>query len=205
MNEELIPIEQKIHEIRGEKVMLDFDLAELYQTETKRLKEQVRRNVERFPSDFMFELTKEEYNFLRSQIATLEKGKGKYSKYLPFAFTEQGIAMLSGVLNSGIAIEVNIKIMRAFVRVRRMLSSGNLYSKEIEDVKKEIRLIGSDINEIKEDISSLNKYQETNDLQVDDLFNAFAKLSNELKTKTAKLERVQVKGFHSHDKNKEEK
>jgi hypothetical protein len=91
---QLQEIQSKIYEIRGQKVMLDFDLAELYETETKVLKQAVRRNINRFPSDFMFELTKEEYHSLRSQNVTLENsGRGKYSKYLPFAFTEQGVAM----------------------------------------------------------------------------------------------------------------
>ena len=99
--------------------MLDFDLAELYQVETKRLKEAVRRNLNRFPNDFMFELTIEENDFLRSQFATLENGRGKFSKYLPFAFTEQGVAMLSSVLKSEKAIEVNIAIIRAFVHIRQ--------------------------------------------------------------------------------------
>jgi len=112
-------IQKKIYEIREQKVMLDFDLAELYETETKRLKEAVRRNIKRFPPDFMFELTRDEYNSLRTQNATLEKGKGRYSKFNPFAFTEQGVSMLSSVLNSDKAIEVNISIMRAFVFLRQ--------------------------------------------------------------------------------------
>ena len=112
-------IHQKIHQIRGQKVILDFDLAELYQVETKRLKEAVRRNLNRFPNDFMFELTIEENDFLRSQFATLENGRGKFSKYLPFAFTEQGVAMLSSVLKSEKAIEVTIAIIRAFVHIRQ--------------------------------------------------------------------------------------
>lgn len=111
-------IQSKIYEIRGQKVMLDFDLSELYETETKRLKEAVRRNLNRFPPDFMFELTREEYNSLRTQFATLETGRGKYSKFVPFAFTEQGVAMLASVLNSPKAIEVNIQIVRAFVFIR---------------------------------------------------------------------------------------
>jgi len=97
---DLQPIQNKIYEIRGFKVMLDFDLAGMYGTETKVLKQSVRRNIERFPDDFMFELTRDEYNSLRSQFVTLDVGRGKYSKYLPFAFTEQGVAMLSTVLNS---------------------------------------------------------------------------------------------------------
>ncbi len=103
--------------------MLDFDLAALYETETKVLKQAVRRNMQRFPSDFLFELTKNEYQVLRSQIVTLEPGKGRYSKYLPFAFTEQGVAMLASILNSQKAIEVNISIVRAFVFIRQYVMS----------------------------------------------------------------------------------
>ena len=117
---ELQIIQNKIFEIRGMRVMLDFDLAEMYETETKRLKEAVRRNLNRFPPDFMFELNEEEYNFLRTQFASLEKqGRGKYSKYLPFAFTEQGVAMLASILNSPKAIEINISIVRAFIALRQ--------------------------------------------------------------------------------------
>jgi hypothetical protein len=114
-------VQSKLYDIRGFKVMLDFDLAEMYGVETRRLKEAVRRNLSRFPPDFMFQLKKEEYNSLRSQFATLEKGKGrgKHSKYLPYAFTEQGVAMLSSVLNSEKAIQVNIIIMRTFILVRQ--------------------------------------------------------------------------------------
>ncbi len=90
-------IQSKIYELRGHRVLLDYDLAELYETETKVLNQAVKRNIERFPADFMFEITREEYNFLRSQIVTLETGRGRYSKYLPLAFTEQGVAMLSSV------------------------------------------------------------------------------------------------------------
>lgn len=114
-------IEQLIFMIRGQKVMLDRDLAELYGVETKQLKRTVRRNISRFPTDFMFELTKNEYDSLRCQIGTLKKGE--HSKYLPFVFTEQGVAMLSSVLNSERAVQVNIEIMRAFVRIRQMLSA----------------------------------------------------------------------------------
>ena len=117
---EIQTIQQKIYNIRDQKVLLDFDLALLYGTETKRLKEAVRRNLDRFPDDFMFELTKEEYNVLRSQNASLEhKGRGKHSKYNPFAFSEQGVAMLASILKSPKAIEVNIQIVRAFVFLRK--------------------------------------------------------------------------------------
>jgi len=104
------PIAQRILLIRGHRVMLDSDLAELYEVTTKRLNEQVRRNIKRFPPDFMFQLSREEFDFLRSQNATLKTARGQHRKYLPYAFTEQGVAMLSGVLNSGRAIDVNVAI-----------------------------------------------------------------------------------------------
>jgi len=113
---ELQIIQNKIFEIRGERVMLDFDLAELYQVETKRLKEAVRRNRSRFPSDFMFELSIKEWEILRTQFATSSWGG---VRYLPFAFTEQGVAMLASVLKSEKAIQVNIQIIRAFVVLRQ--------------------------------------------------------------------------------------
>src|ERR1051325_11245454 len=102
----------KIYFIRDKKVMLDFDLAKMYDVDTKQLKRQVRRNLNRFPEDFMFELSSKEYNSLRSQIGTLKRGH--HSKYPPFAFTEQGVAMLSSVLNSETAVQVNIQIIRVF-------------------------------------------------------------------------------------------
>lgn len=144
---ELQKIETKIHEVRGQKVMLDFDLAELYGTETKRLKEAVRRNINRFPGDFMFELTRTEYNFLRSQIASLETSKGTHSKYLPFAFTEQGVAMLSSVLNSEKAIDVNIAIMRAFVLLRQHLSDYKDLKEQIAILEKEMNIKFKDIHQ----------------------------------------------------------
>ena len=104
------PIAQRILLIRGHRVMLDSDLAELYEVTTKRLNEQVRRNIKRFPPDFMFQLSREEFDFLRSPNATLKTARGQHRKYLPYAFTEQGVAMLSGVLNSGCAIDVNVAI-----------------------------------------------------------------------------------------------
>ena len=118
----LVPIEsivRKIIFLRSEKVLLDRDIAELYGVETKVLKQAVRRNIKRFPSDFMFELTKEENQSLRSQNVTLKRGQ--HSKYLPFAFTEQGVAMLSSVLKSDRAIQVNIQIMRIFIKLREAL------------------------------------------------------------------------------------
>jgi hypothetical protein len=117
-NIDILAIQNKIHEIRGYKIMLDFDLAEKYGIETSQLKRSVRRNIERFEGeDFMFELTKEEFS--RCQIGILNKGRGSNIKYAPFAFTELGIAMLSSVLNSNTAIRVNRGIMRAFVAIRQ--------------------------------------------------------------------------------------
>lgn len=127
-------IEKEILLIRGEKVILDRTLAELYGVETKQLKRAVRRNINRFPADFMFELTKEEYQSLRYQFGTLKRGQ--HSKYMPLAFTEQGVAMLSSVLNSGRAIQVNILIMRAFVRLRGMISSHKELLRKLEDMEK---------------------------------------------------------------------
>ena len=132
---ELEVIQNKIFEIRGFKVMLDFDLALLYNVENKRLKEAVRRNLNRFPDDFMFELTKMEYDSLRSQIASLKNGRGQHLKYLPFAFTEQGIAMLSSILNSEKAIEVNISIIRAFVTMRQFTLTYSELKTRIEAIE----------------------------------------------------------------------
>ena len=127
-------IVSKIVFLRGEKVLLDRDLAELYGVETKQLKRAVRRNIDRFPPDFMFELTKEEYDSLRYQFGTLKRGE--HSKYLSIAFTEQGVAMLSSVLNSKRAIKVNILIMRAFVQLRQMISSHEDLLRKVEEMEK---------------------------------------------------------------------
>ncbi len=124
---EILPIYQKIHELRGKKVMLDFDLAAMYEVQTKALNQAVKRNIERFPIDFMFQLSTEEWVYLKSQFVTLNSNqsqivtgsqKHREAKSLPYAFTEQGVAMLSSVLRSQKAIAVNIAIMRAFVAMR---------------------------------------------------------------------------------------
>jgi phage regulator Rha-like protein len=115
-------IERAILSIRGEKVMLDSDLAELYGVETKRLNEQVRRNLSRFPPDFMFQLTSQEWESLRSQFATLKRGE--HRKYFPYAFTEHGALMLANVLNSERAAQTSVQVVRAFVRLRQMLASN---------------------------------------------------------------------------------
>ena len=125
----------KIYEIRGEKVMLDRDLAVLYGVETKQLKRQVRRNSERFPEDFMFELTKREFEDLRRQFGTSNWGGNRYT---PFVFTEQGVAMLSSVLNSPTAIRVNIQIIRVFTKIRGILTDNLSVKLEIEEIKKKL-------------------------------------------------------------------
>jgi hypothetical protein len=132
----------KIYLIRGQKVMLDKDLAELYDVEVKALNQAVKRNPERFPLDFMFRLTKEEYEILRSQIVTLETGRGRYTKYLPYVFTEQGISMLSSVLNSETAIRVNIWIIRVFIKMRELMITHKDILLQIE--KLERRIAGHD-------------------------------------------------------------
>jgi hypothetical protein len=132
-------IERAILLIRGQKVLLDEDLAELYEVETKRLNEAVRRNIERFPSDFMFQRTREEWESLRSQIATLEEGRGQHRKYLPYAFTEQGVAMLSSVLRSPRAVQVNIEIMRAFVRLRQFLASHEELARKVAEMDQQLQ------------------------------------------------------------------
>ena len=148
-------IQSKIYEIRGQKVMLDFDLAELYGIETRVLKQAVRRNSARFEGeDFMFELTKEEIS--RSQIVILNKGRGSNIKYAPFAFTELGVAMLSSVLNSPTAIEINRGIMRAFVAMRQLIhispvdNIGELKN-ELKELKEYIEDVFTDQNDINED------------------------------------------------------
>lgn len=120
------------------KVMLDYDLAAMYEVETKQLKRAVNRNAGRFPPDFMFQLTRTEYNALRHQTGTLEKGqgRGKYSKYLPYAFTEQGVAMLSSVLNSEKAIQVNIIIIRTFVLIRQFALTYKELQEKITKLEK---------------------------------------------------------------------
>ena len=148
-------IQSKIYEIREQRVMLDFDLAQMYGTETAQLKRTVRRNKKRFDGeDFMFEVTRDELS--RCQIGTLNKGRGSNIKYLPFAFTELGVAMLSSVLNSETAIEINKGIMRAFVAIRQLIANPppdkhSLLQKEVKELKQYIEEIFTDQNDINED------------------------------------------------------
>ena len=133
----VVTIEQittKIYYIRGSKIMFDRDLASLYEVETRILKRNVRRHIDRFPDDFMFELTKKEYDTLRSQFGTSSWGG---SRYLPMAFTEQGVAMLSGILNSRRAIQVNIQIMRTFTKLRYMISEHTELKQVVDELKQQ--------------------------------------------------------------------
>ena len=177
---ELQSIQSKIYEIRGQRVMLDFDLAELYGVETKRLKEAVRRNIERFEGeDFMFELSEGEYNILkdrlRSQIVILEiDGRGKYPKYPPFAFTEMGVAMLSSVLRSETAIRVNRAIMRAFVAMRNYITTTTQITAELSEIRAKLALLERADAENAEAVSDLSEDMRK---ELDNIYQAIAALS----------------------------
>ena len=134
-------IAASIRIIRGQKVMLDADLASLYGVETKVFNQAVRRNVERFPEDFMFQLTEAEAESLRSQIVTLNAGRGRHAKYAPLAFTEQGVAMLSSVLKSKQAIQINLGIVRTFVRIRQVLSSNEELARKVSQHDRQIAVL----------------------------------------------------------------
>lgn len=161
-------IQNRIYEIRGERVMLDRDLAALYEVEIRVLNQAVKRNIKRFPKDFMFQLTKEEFEGLRFQIETLEKnnsltsqivtlktGRGQHRKFMPYAFTEQGVAMLSGILNSDKAINMNISIMRAFVEVRKALLRENDLKEQLRQVKE---ILGSHDEQLKQTCLPVGKF-----------------------------------------------
>ena len=161
-------IQNKIYEIRGFKVMLDFDLAEIYGTETKYLKRAVRNNIERFyGEDFMFELTRNEFDNLRCQISTSSWGG---TRYLPFAFTELGVAMLSSILNSDTAIEINRGIMRAFVVIRSLISNTTPQS-----IEERVRML-EDANE--ELLKEINDLSEENRKEFDDIYIALSELAD---------------------------
>ena len=150
-------VQEMIHVVRGERVILDSDLAQLYGVETKNLKRQVKRNIERFPSDFMIELTREEYNSLRCQNGTIENGRGEHSKYLPYAFTENGVAMLSSVLTSETAVQVNIQIMRAFTWMRQTLSTINDTTIRQDRLELEVEKLRNYVEDILHDQNDTNE------------------------------------------------
>lgn len=141
-------IKNSIHELRGKRIILDFELAKLYEVETRVLKQAVRRNIERFPEDFLFTLTLDEWNAIRSQIVMFNKGKGNFPKYLPFAFTEQGVAMLSAVLNSTRAVHTSISIMRAFVMMRKWAMNHQELSEKITALEQQYGQKFKDIEQV---------------------------------------------------------
>jgi hypothetical protein len=151
-----VDISQKIHLIRDQYVMLDSDLADLYGVETKQLKRAVRRNLDRFPGDdFMFQLEKQELTNLRCQIGTLRSGHGRHRKYLPYVFTELGVAMLSSVLTSQTAIQVNIMIMRTFVQMRKVLVPQNQGESKLDDLERIQKIHGHLLHEHNDSIAIL--------------------------------------------------
>lgn len=187
---EVTAIQNKIHEIRGQRVMLDSDLALMYGVETRVLNQAVKRNIERFPEDFMFQLTKGEFEILKSQIlisnstdneedislksqiVTLKGGRGQHKKYLPYAFTELGVAMLSSVLRSPLAIQVNIGIMRAFVTMRQALTSISVSAK-IDELEGKIENLRQEVEDILHDQNDIN---ESHRAQLDAISTALAEL-----------------------------
>ena len=153
------PIQDIIYDIRGAKVMLDYDLASMYEVDVSQLKRQVRRNIDRFPEDFMFELTSEEVSALRCQNGILKTGRGQHSKYRPFAFTEEGVAMLSGVLRSKVAVQVNINIMRAFVAVRQAIAALQSSELRYEQLSHKVDQLNAHVEEILHDQNNINQLQ----------------------------------------------
>ena len=163
MKENILPsdnsIQDIIYDIRGVRVMLDYDLASMYEVDVSQLKRQVRRNIDRFPEDFMFELTSEEVSALRCQNGILKTGRGQHSKYLPFAFTEEGVAMLSGVLRSKVAVQVNINIMRAFVAVRQAIAALQSSELRYEQISRKVDQLNAHVEEILHDQNDINQLQ----------------------------------------------
>lgn len=191
---EMTVIQSKIHEIRGQRVMLDFDLAAMYEVETRVLNQAVKRNIERFPDDFMFQLTKGEFEILKSQIVisktTTEKRGG--TQKMPFAFTEQGVAMLSSVLRSPLAIQVNIGIVRAFVEFRRMAAALPM-----PDANADVAQLRKDFEDLKLDIEDIlsvqNDINESTRTQLDAISTALAELQAKPQKKRRPIGFIQPK------------
>ncbi len=183
-------IESRIYEIRGQRVMLDFHLAEMYATETKYLKRAVKNNIIRFPADFMFELTTEEWAFLRCNFCTLENGRGKHPKYLPMAFTELGVSMLSSVLKTDIAIEVNISIMRAFVMVRQLVLKQPAQA-SLESIADRMNQLEECLNDI---LSDQNEINEDNRMQLELINRTLAKMQSKGSSQNSPRKRIGYEG-----------
>ena len=182
MNDELILVQNLIHEIRGQKVMLDFDLARLYQVKTGELNQSVKRNIKRFPPDFMFQLTPEEVKMM-SQIVISSKRKASAP---PFAFTEQGVAMLSGLLKSDVAIAANIAIMRAFVQVREYILAASSLSAEVKELRAKVDLLAL---QREDDLGAVNDLSEDVRKDIDNLYLAIGELSSRMEEKKAEPRR----------------
>lgn len=180
-------IKAYIVDIRGRYVMIDRDLAALYGVENKNLKRAVRMNIERFPSDFMFELTKEEYDSLRCNFFTLKNGRGQHSKYLPYAFTQEGVAMLSGLPRTPIAIQVNINIMRAFFQMQKALLTLSEAYRQMENIRSDIGRLRIEMYEAmrcQNDINEMfSKEQDSISVQLENLNDAMAQLQAEANQK----------------------
>ena len=174
MSDELILVQNLIHEFRGQKVMLDFDLARLYQVETRVLNQSVKRNLKRFPPDFMFQLAEDEWLTNSSQIV-MTSNRPKTA--LPYAFTEQGVAMLSGLLKSDVAIAANIAIMRAFVQVREYLLAASTVSAELNELRAKVDLLAL---QREEDLGAVNDLSEDVRQDIDNLYLAIGELSSRM-------------------------
>lgn len=190
---EIQAVQNSICEVRDQRVILDFDLARLYKVETKNLNLSVKRHLKRFPVDFMFQLTEQEWNVLRLQIETSKRG-GR--RYLPYAFTEQGVAMLSGLLNSDVAIEVNISIMRAFVALRHLaMTSAEIKKLALEnaEIRAKLELLKRADND---NLAAINDLSEDTRQHIDNLYNAIGELS----VKTPRFEKSRKPiGFKRND------
>lgn len=177
MNDEVILVQDLIHEIRGKKVMLDSDLARLYHVETRSLNQAVKRNMERFPSDFMFQITAEEWAANSSQtVMTSNRPK----KALPFAFTREGISMLSSVLRSKVAIQANIRIMRAFVQLNEYLLAASTVSAELKELRSRVDLLQ---HQQEENMGAVNDLSEDVQRDIDNLYLAIGQLAVRLEDK----------------------
>ena len=198
-------IKSRIYELRGRRVMIDSELAQLYGVETKNLKRSVRMNIERFPDDFMFELTKEEYASLRCNFFTLNNGRGQHSKYLPYAFTQEGIAMLSGLLRTPIAIQVNINIMRAFFQMQQTLLAISDTHLKLEQIQTEVKQLRIDMEETLRDQNDINallsKEQDWVSAQIESINDAIAQLQAENVQKALNAKRNPIGFIIPKDKN----
>ena len=190
---ELTQIQSKIYEIRGQRVMLDRDLAELYQVTTSALNQAVKRNNKRFPPDFMFQLTNQEFANLKSQIVTSSWGG---VRKMPYAFTEQGVAMLSGLLNSDVAINANIAIMRAFVAMRNYIMTTTTVTAELSEIRARLALLEQTGKENAEAVSDLSEDMRH---EIDTIYDAIAALSVKMPKANTERQSIGFKTFGNKD------